>query len=357
MPPANETTYRFEGFALDLRRGCLRGQLGEVDLRPKSFEVLRYLVENAGRLVPKDELIKAVWPDVIVSDESLARCVSDVRQALDDRAQRIVRTVPRRGYLFAVSLSGPEITDPPTGGERTGQTLLAERPAERRQLTVLAGELTGLADLATRLDPEDFQLALADCRRHCADLMARHHGHVASFSEEGILVWFGYPSAREHDAEQAVRAGLALVDPAWPLNVRPGGPLRPRVGIASGVVVISNGQANGEAWGPAAAGQPPHIARQLRNAAAPGDLAIDPATRRLAGGLFEYEPFGPRDGAAQTWLVRSERGDTSRFAARRDVPADGTEAGLSPFVGRAHELDVLLGSLVSRADHVAVIDV
>jgi DNA-binding winged helix-turn-helix (wHTH) protein len=373
MPPANETTYRFEGFALDLRRGCLRGQSGEVDLRPKSFEVLRYLVENAGRLVPKDELIKAVWPDVIVSDESLARCVSDVRQALGDRAQRIVRTVPRRGYLFAVSLSGPEIADPLAagsgpGGERRGQTLLAERPAERRQLTVLAGELTGLADLATRLDPEDFQIALADCRRHCAEVMARHHGHVASFSEEGILVWFGYPRAREHDAEHAVRAGLALLasppdsawNSAWALNVRPGGPLRPRVGIASGVVVIASGQASGEAWGPAAAGQPPHIARQLRNAAAPGDLVIDPATRRLVGGLFEYEPFGPPtrdDGAAQTWLVRSEKGDTNRFAARSDIPADGTEAGLSPFVGRAHELDVLLGCLVSRADHVAVIDV
>src|SRR5580658_1214209 len=219
MPPANETTFRFEGFTLDLRRGCLSGAQGEVDLRPKSFEVLRYLVENAGRLVPKDELIKAVWPNVIVSDESLTRCVSDVRQALGDRAQRIVRTVPRRGYLFAVSLSEPEpppAAMPPDApphptvgsglnGERSTQTLPAERPAERRQLTVLAGELTGLADLAARLDPEDFRIALADCHRHCAELMARHHGHVASFSEEGILVWFGYPDALEHDAQQIGR--------------------------------------------------------------------------------------------------------------------------------------------------------
>src|SRR5580700_4842554 len=207
----------FEGYTLDLRRGCLRRENREVELRPKSFELLRYLVENAGRLVPKDELINAVWPDVTVGDESLTRCVSDVRQALGDRAQRIVRTVPRRGYLFAVSLSEPE--PPPTAmppdasshpplsvgsglnGERSTQTLLAERPAERRQLTVLAGDLIGLADLAARLDPEDFRIALADCRRQCAELMARHHGHVASFSEEGVLVWFGYPNALEHDAD------------------------------------------------------------------------------------------------------------------------------------------------------------
>src|SRR6266699_664592 len=101
-----ERAYKFEGFTLDLRRGCLRSADGEIELRPKSFEVLRYLVENAGRLVPKDEIISAVWPNVIVTDESLARCVSDVRVALGDRGRRIIRTVPRRCYLFAAE---PEV--------------------------------------------------------------------------------------------------------------------------------------------------------------------------------------------------------------------------------------------------------
>jgi DNA-binding winged helix-turn-helix (wHTH) protein len=99
-----ERAFKFEGFTLDLRRGAD----GEIELRPKSFEVLRYLVENAGRLVPKDELIKAVWLNVIVADESLARCVSDIPLALGDRRQRIIRTVPRRGYLLAVPVSEAE---------------------------------------------------------------------------------------------------------------------------------------------------------------------------------------------------------------------------------------------------------
>ena len=72
-------------------------------MRPKSFEVLRYLVEHAGRVVTKDELVKAVWPTVTVGDESLTKCISEVRHAIGDDAQRIIKTVPRRGYLIDIA--------------------------------------------------------------------------------------------------------------------------------------------------------------------------------------------------------------------------------------------------------------
>ncbi len=114
MQPGGSKVFCFEGFTLDLRRGCLRREEREIELRPKSFELLRYLVENAGRLVPKDELVQAIWPSVVVSDESLARCVSDVRLALGDRDQRIIKTVARRGYLFAA----PVFSASPTAGQR-----------------------------------------------------------------------------------------------------------------------------------------------------------------------------------------------------------------------------------------------
>jgi adenylate cyclase len=93
--------FHFEGFALDVMHRTLRHGSEDAELRPRSFDVLRYLVENTGRLVTKDEIIAAVWPKVIVTDESLTRCVSDVRLALRDRGQRIIKTVPRRGYVFA----------------------------------------------------------------------------------------------------------------------------------------------------------------------------------------------------------------------------------------------------------------
>jgi adenylate cyclase len=83
-----------------LDRFSLYGPSGRLDLRPKSFEVLRYLAEHDSRLVTKDELIGAVWPDAAATDESLTRCISDVRHALSDDSQRIIKTIPRRGYRF-----------------------------------------------------------------------------------------------------------------------------------------------------------------------------------------------------------------------------------------------------------------
>ena len=109
--------YCFEGLTLDLHRGCLTSADGERALRPKSFEVLRHLVENAGRLVSKEELVSAIWPRVSVNDDSLARCISEVRLAIGDREQRIIKTLPRRGYRFVVpveSHSGVRPTEPAT---------------------------------------------------------------------------------------------------------------------------------------------------------------------------------------------------------------------------------------------------
>src|SRR5712691_10048934 len=105
MGQARGGVFAFEGYTLDLTRGCVRNTNGEIELRPKSFELLSYLVANAGRLIPKDELVNAVWPDVIVTDDSLAQCVSDVRRALNDPDRQIIKTVPRRGYVFAAPVS------------------------------------------------------------------------------------------------------------------------------------------------------------------------------------------------------------------------------------------------------------
>ena len=94
--------YRFDCFTLDLTRGALLGVEGaELPLRPKAFALLRLLVENAGRLLDRDAIMAAVWPDVFVTDDSIAQCVGSIRRALGDEAQRMLRTVPKRGSLFA----------------------------------------------------------------------------------------------------------------------------------------------------------------------------------------------------------------------------------------------------------------
>jgi formylglycine-generating enzyme len=102
---------RFDRFALDLARGCLRAGDHEIDLRPKTFEVLCYLVENAGRLVSKQELFEAAWPNVSVCDDSLVQCIRELRQKLGDDNRRLIKTVSRRGYLLDVTVSahgGPQ---------------------------------------------------------------------------------------------------------------------------------------------------------------------------------------------------------------------------------------------------------
>jgi len=92
--------YLFDEFSLDLTRGSLSRDSEEIKLRPKSYEVLQYLAENPGRLVAKDELISAVWRGTAVTDDSLVQCLKDVRRALRDDTQSIIKTVPRRGYVF-----------------------------------------------------------------------------------------------------------------------------------------------------------------------------------------------------------------------------------------------------------------
>lgn len=103
------TILQFDRFTLDLARCHLRADGQDIELRPKSFEVLRRLVESPDRLLSKEEIISVVWPNVIVSDDSLARCMSDIRLALGDAKQRIIKTVPKRGYMFAVTVTRPAV--------------------------------------------------------------------------------------------------------------------------------------------------------------------------------------------------------------------------------------------------------
>jgi adenylate cyclase len=104
-PRGGAEMFQFEGYTLDVAHNSLRAADREIPLRPKSFEVLRYLIENANRLVTKEELTQAIWPNVIVTDDALTHCVSEVRQAIAGSKQTLIATVPRRGYRFVATVS------------------------------------------------------------------------------------------------------------------------------------------------------------------------------------------------------------------------------------------------------------
>ena len=127
--------YRFGDYKLDLEGGFLRRGDEEVALRAKSFEVLTYLVERHGRLVTKTELIEAVWRDAAVTDNSLAQCLVEIRRALDDDAQELVRTVARRGYLFVPPVTTPPREFPRNSGEAA--PILAPAPSKRLNWRIL----------------------------------------------------------------------------------------------------------------------------------------------------------------------------------------------------------------------------
>src|SRR5262245_30960042 len=130
-------TYAFGSFFLDLDRACLMRDQQEIKLRLKSFEVLRYLVENSGRLIPKNELIQAVWRDTFVTDDSLVQCVRDIRRALNDSSQEYIKTVTGRGYIFEVNVTDgvlvtkQQLVETPITIQ-TG-TMAAEKPTHGRR--------------------------------------------------------------------------------------------------------------------------------------------------------------------------------------------------------------------------------
>jgi adenylate cyclase len=106
---ARDGLFHFAGFSLDMDKGLLSKDGKAVDLRPKSYALLHYLVGHAGRVLSKDELLDAVWNDVTVTEDSLTQCIRDVRTALGDAGQHLIRTLPRRGYVFeTASTAEPE---------------------------------------------------------------------------------------------------------------------------------------------------------------------------------------------------------------------------------------------------------
>ena len=85
---------------LDLNRGEFQLNGQALPLGPTAFRLVAYFVQNHGRLLSKDELVKAVWPNVFVTDDSLTQCVAQLRSALGDESQDFIKTVRGRGYIF-----------------------------------------------------------------------------------------------------------------------------------------------------------------------------------------------------------------------------------------------------------------
>ncbi len=213
-------------------------------------------------------------------------------------------------------------------------------PGERRQLTVLFCDLVGSTGLAQQHDAEDWRDVLAQYHAAAGGAVARWGGHVAKNLGDGLLVYFGWPSAREDDPERAVRAGLAIVEATAPLNATLGAGdgtrLTVRIGMDTGPVVVADG---GEVFGETA-----NVAARVQGTAEPDTVVITAATQRLVAGMFVIEDRGPQvlKGVREPvtlYRVVQPSGVRSRLAA--------AAGRLTPFVGR----EVELATLVERWEH------
>ena len=213
---------------------------------------------------------------------------------------------------------------------------------ERRQITVMFCDLVGSTALGARLDPEDLREVIAAYHRCVTGAVIRYGGFVARYMGDGVLVYFGYPTAHETDAEHAVRAGLSVIEAIAGLATMAGPPgtLATRVGIATGLVVVGDLIGAGASREEAVVGDTPNLANRLQTLAEQNTVLIADSTQRLTVGLFEYRALSAitvrgYDTPIQAWQVLREAAIDSRFEALR------TGARI-PLFGRDEELSLLL---------------
>jgi class 3 adenylate cyclase/tetratricopeptide (TPR) repeat protein len=212
--------------------------------------------------------------------------------------------------------------------------------AERRLLTVMFCDLVGSAALAARLDPEDMWGVIASYHACIGEVVAPYEGMIARYMGDGVLVYFGYPRAQEDEAEQAVRAALALVDAVPNLRTKAEAALQVRIGIATGTVVVSELSIDETPAEKAVIGETPNLAARLQTLAEPGTVLICPQTHRLTAGHFDYRDLGAiaLKGWAEpvpVWQVLRPTGVASRFEAMHKTK-------LPPLFGREEEIELLL---------------
>jgi class 3 adenylate cyclase len=239
----------------------------------------------------------------------------------------VTRVGDRRKLLEAIAALCEDAWSSSAAEQPLERPIPAEAPpaeAERRQLTVMFCDLVGSTALSTRLDPEDLREVIGRYHACIAEAVSRFDGFVAKYMGDGVLVYFGYPHEHEDDAEQAVRAGLALVNAIGELKAP--GPLHVRIGIATGLVVVGDLLGRGAAQEQAVVGETPNLTARLQALAEPGSVIIAPATPRLLGNLFRLRALRRHQikslaEPVEAWAVEGVAATEGRFEAVRSNSA------------------------------------
>ncbi|MCO4772628.1 MAG: AAA family ATPase [Deltaproteobacteria bacterium] len=213
--------------------------------------------------------------------------------------------------------------------------------AERRWLTVLFCDLVDSTELSELLDPEAYLTLLRSYELTVSTLVESHGGVVAKHLGDGLLVWFGYPQAREGDAREAVATALEAVAAVEELPNPKGHPLRARVGIHCGEVVVGEiGEGRRDPLD--VVGRAPNVAARIQSEARPGEVLITGAIRTRLGSAFQVRALGQTrlkgvESPVPLFRVEGVGQRQSRFQL-------SAGADLTPLVGRQGELATLLAA-------------
>ncbi|WP_179136847.1 MutS-related protein [Candidatus Entotheonella palauensis] len=215
--------------------------------------------------------------------------------------------------------------------------------AERRQLTVMFCDLVGSTDLSGKLDPEDLRDVVRAYQESAAAVIQHFDGHIAQYLGDGLLVYFGYPTAHEDDAQRAVHTGLGIVDAMGSLNLRLEAEhkirLAVRLGIHTGPVVVGE-MGGGDRHEHLALGETPNIAARLEGLAPHNTVVISPVTARLVRNVFDLDELGTFElkGVAEPMAVSQVLGPL----ATDDAAEEMTGKNFDALVGRDEEIGLLL---------------
>lgn len=214
--------------------------------------------------------------------------------------------------------------------------------ADRRLLTVMFCDVVDSTSLSEKFDAEELRDLIRDYQQICTAVISRFDGHIAQYLGDGLLVYFGYPTAQEDEAYQAVRSGLEILQTlrnSTAITERIGAPMRVRIGIHTGAVVI--GEMGGEHRPERLAlGDTPNIAARVQSAARPDELLISETTQRLVEGLFRIEALGAQDLKGVTKSFDLFRVIDENVAVSLFEVALST-GRLTRFVGQEEELELI----------------
>jgi class 3 adenylate cyclase/predicted ATPase len=264
--------------------------------------------------------------------------LQDLKDELID-AQQLALDEDGRILIWRGNLAKNGTKNGPT--ERSGlqAPVSTYAEAERRQLTVLFCDLVGSTALSEQLDPEELRDLLRAYQEACAVVTDRFEGSIAQYLGDGILIYFGYPTAHEDGAARAVYAGLGIIEAVRLLNPRLSQPIEVRIGIHTGLVVVGE-MGGGSKRERLALGETPNIAARMQGLARPDSVVLSAATHRLVAGLFDCQDVGSHQlkgisAPIAAYHVRGESEVRSRFEV-------SMSKGLTPLVGREEEQRVLL---------------